>query len=789
MALIEINGIPIEAPDGSMVLEVADREGILIPRFCYHKKLSIAANCRMCMVEVEKAPKAMPACATPVTDGMKVHTRSPKALNSQRGVMEFLLINHPLDCPICDQGGECDLQEIAMGYGQDISRYAEVKRVVESPDLGALIATDMTRCIHCTRCVRFGQEIAGIMELGAPGRGEHMYIGAYMTHTVDSELSGNVIDLCPVGALTAKPSRYCARPWEMSNHVAISPHDCVGANMCLDIRDGMVMRAVARENEEVNETWIADRDRFSYTALNHEERLLKPLIKQDGVWHESDWDTALIATAEGLKRMAAAHGGDSIGALSSYTATNEEHYLLQKLMRGIGSNNIDHRLRQSDMSAQAGMPAFPYLGQAISDLEELDAVLLIGSNIRKEQPLLGQRLRKAARRGGRLMAINSVDYDFTFPLEHKVIATPNEMVIALGGVVKALLERGGCGTDGIEALLDGCKVDDTHRAIASQLCDSEKSAVLLGSGAASHPRQAELIALATEVARLAGSRFGFIAEGGNSAGAWLAGAVPHRSAGGQAIAASGRDWRAMFAEGMAGYLLLGVEPELDCADSYAAMAAMQSAGFVAVMSGYATDAMRDYADVLLPMALFPETSGSFVNAEGRWQSFTAATVAPGEARPAWKLLRVLGNLLDVSGFEFLSSEEVRDEVQQACAAITPSSDTVWQLPGALPTADDGVARIADCAIYGGDGMVRRSEPLQATADAAATRCAWINGATATRLGVCEAEQVRVSQGELAVTLPLAISERVADECVWVATGLPQTVGLGGVSVAVEVVKV
>jgi NADH-quinone oxidoreductase subunit G len=432
MVNIEINGKTIQAREGQMLLEAADEAGITIPRFCYHSKLSIAASCRMCLVEVEKAPKPMPACATPVNEGLKAFTRSPKAIAAQRSVMEFLLINHPLDCPICDQGGECDLQEMAIGYGNDVARYAEAKRVVANPDLGSLIATDMSRCIHCTRCVRFGKEIGGAMELGAPGRGEHMHIATYMEHTVDSELSGNAIDLCPVGALTDKPYRYSARPWELQAHESISPHDCVGANIRIDSRSGKAMRVAARDNEAVNECWIADRDRFSYTALTHEERLTRPQIKKDGTWQECDWDTALTTAVEGLKKLNA----DKLGALASAAATNEEHYLLQKLMRGIGSNNIEHRLRQQDFRDQNEQGSFPALGQSIASLEENDALLLLGSNIRKEVPLLAQRLRKAAGKGASVMAINAVDYDMAFEVSQKCIAI--DLAAEMLGVAKAL---------------------------------------------------------------------------------------------------------------------------------------------------------------------------------------------------------------------------------------------------------------------------------------------------------------------------------------------------------------
>jgi NADH-quinone oxidoreductase subunit G len=777
MVNIEINGKTIAARDGVMLLEAADEAGITIPRFCYHSKLSIAASCRMCLVEVEKAPKPLPACATPVTEGMKAYTRSPKAIAAQRSVMEFLLINHPLDCPICDQGGECDLQDMALGYGNDVARYAEGKRVVASPDLGSLIATDMTRCIHCTRCVRFGKEIGGVMELGAPGRGEHMHIGTYMEHSVDSELSGNVIDLCPVGALTSKPYRYSARPWELQSHDSVSPHDCVGANIRIDSRGRKVMRVVPRDNEEVNECWIADRDRFSYTALDHEERLSKPQIKKDGVWQECDWDTALTTAVERLKAISA----DKIGALASYTATSEEHYLLQKLMRGIGSNNIDHRLRQQDFRDQSEQSAFPGLGQSISALQENDAVLLVGSNIRKDLPLLAQRLRQAVSKGASVMAINAVDYDMAFTLAEKRIALDlsGEML----SVARALLEDSSeSAPQPLAMAINGVEVNDTHRAIAKKLKEARQGSVLLGQGVQSHPAAAELRAIANLIASLSGAHIGILAEGGNAAGAALAGCLPHRGVGGRASESVGLDWMAMGEAGIQGYLLLGVEPELDCIDSAAALRAMQAAGFIVAINSYASDALRDYADVLLPAATFAETAGSFVNIEGNWQSFNGAVAAPGEARPAWKVLRVLGNLFDINGFEQNSADEVRDELM-AASSVPVTAAAAWH-PSELSKLPTGLLRIADVPIYAVDPMVRRAAPLQATADADLWQIR-INSATAEKSGLASAVEARLTQGGVEVILPLLLDERLPDNAVYLPAGLSATVGLGAGFASVE----
>ncbi len=786
MVNIEINGIAIKAREGSMLIETADEAGITIPRFCYHSKLSIAASCRMCLVEVEKAPKPLPACATPVSEGMIVHTRSPKAIAAQRSVMEFLLINHPLDCPICDQGGECDLQEMALGYGNDISRYNEGKRVVSNPDLGALIATDMNRCIHCTRCVRFGQEIAGIMELGAPGRGEHMFISTYIKHSVDSELSGNVIDLCPVGALTSKPYRYSARPWELNSYPSISPHDCVGSNIRIDVRGNQLMRVVPRDNENVNETWLADRDRFSYTANTHQERLLKPMIKQDGVWHEVDWETALTRAVEGLKTIAMRDGAEQLGALASYSATTEEHFLLQKLLRSVGSGNIDHRLRQVDFRDQDALPAYPSLGQAISDLESVDCALLIGSNIRKEQPLLAHRLRKASRKGASILAVNPVDYDFTFPLTAKRIGL--DLVQELLAIAKALLElTGEAAPTKLAKAISGAQTTETHHRMARSLKEVPQATVLLGNSAAAHPAKAELRAIASIIAKMAGARIGTLAEGGNSAGAWLAGSVPHREAGAKSATISGMDWRSMFEAGLKGYLLLGIEPELDCIDSAAAGRALESAEFVVAMTAFTSDGLKTSADVLLPIATFAESAGSYINAEGHWQHFGAALKPSGEARPAWKVLRVMGNLFDMPGFEYTSVDEVCAEMEGLFSDVPMGAGAEWQ-PEAITVLPQGLLRIADVPIYAVDAMVRRSAPLQATRDADVAQIR-ANAATLAKAGLAAAPEARLRQGGYEVVLPVLTDERLPDNAVMLPAGLAESAGLCGSFSAVELVSV
>ena len=556
MVKIEIDGRTIESKDGAMIIEAADDAGIPIPRFCYHKKLSVAANCRMCLVEVEKAAKPLPACATPITDGMKVYTRSKKAVAAQKGVMEFLLINHPLDCPICDQGGECDLQDLAMGYGSSHSQYGEQKRVVKDKDIGPLVATDMTRCIHCTRCVRFGQEVAGVRELGATGRGEHMQIGTYVAKAMTSELSGNVIDLCPVGALTSKPFRFHARGWEMDKVSSVAPHDCVGSNIHVESLRGQVRRVVPEENESINETWISDRDRFSYEGVNSQDRVAVPMIKHGDEWAECDWQTALEFAVAGLKGVVDNKGSAQLGALSSPSATTEEMYLLQKLLRGMGSANIDFRLQQQDFSDQSRMPLYPSLGKSVADLDSLKAVLLIGSNVRMDQPIIGLRIRKAAMNGAKVMFINPVDYDFTFKVHTKTIAALSEMEVALVAIAKALQEAGVTAPQGLADLFANVEVTETARTMAAELKGSANSAILFGTYAESLPNAATLRALAQAIAKMSGASFGSLTAGANSAGGYLAGALPHRAAAGKG-GTFGLNAAAMFEEKLAGYLLLG----------------------------------------------------------------------------------------------------------------------------------------------------------------------------------------------------------------------------------------
>jgi NADH-quinone oxidoreductase subunit G len=786
---VEIDGVPLQGPKGSMIIELADEAGIYIPRFCYHKKLPIAANCRMCLVQVEKVPKPLPACATPIAEGMKVYTRSEKALAAQRAVMEFLLINHPLDCPICDQGGECELQDLSLGYGRSISRFTEKKRVVPDKNIGPLIATDMTRCIHCTRCIRVLDVIAGERELGGMARGENLEVGPYIEKAIGSELSGNVIDVCPVGALTSKPFRFKARAWELIQHDTVAPHDPVGSNLHVHTRGSQVMRVVPRENEAINEVWLSDRDRFSYQGLYSEDRLRAPMIKEDGVWVESDWDGALNAVVLGLRGVLSAHGPEQIGWLASATATLEELYLFARLARGFGCNNIDHRLRQGDFSDDEQAPLFPWLGQSLRDLEHSDTVLLVGSNVRKEQPIVSHRLRKAFLRGAKMMAVNPRDFDFIFNVEARVVADPPGMVAGLAGVAKALLAaRKRKMPDAVRGLLEGVKPDAEQRRIAEMLKGASAGTVLLGNLAAASPHFATLRALAGIIAETSGARLGYLTEGGNSAGAWLAGVLPHRGPAGERVDETGLDAGSQFAQARKAYVLLGLEPELDAADPVAARAALEDADFVVALAPFANENMKQHAHVLLPTACFPETSGTFVNAEGIWQSFKGCVAPVGEGRPAWKVLRVLGNLLGLNGFEYNSSEEVRDELRAKAEALRPDNTVKLDRTLETPAQTSGLQRIGGVPPYALDALVRRAPALQQTPDGQTSSWVYLSSAEARRLGLEEADRVTVRQNGREAVLPLMLDDGVPEGCVWVPAGVEATADLGPCCGTVELEK-
>jgi len=776
---IEVDGRQLQARPGQMLIEVTDAAGIPIPRFCYHKKLSIAANCRMCLVEVERAPKPLPACATPVADGMKVHTRSPVARAAQQGTMEFLLINHPLDCPICDQGGECELQDVALGYGRDASRFVEQKRVVKDKDIGPLIATELTRCIHCTRCVRFGAEVAGVRELGATGRGEHMTIGTYVQRSVDSELSGNVIDLCPVGALTSKPFRFQARAWELTQADTIAPHDCVGSNLHVHVRRNRVLRVVPRENEAVNEVWISDRDRFSCTGLDV-DRLERPMIKRNGTWQVVDWSTALAAAAKSLEAA-----GAELRTLVSSGATLEELYLAQKLTRGLGSPHVDHRLSQTDFRGDAADPVLPWLGQTLASLEQNGATLLIGSNVRKDQPLIGLRLRKSTLRGGAVGVLNPVAFDFNFDLAAACIVRPSGMLGALAGVARVL---GVTATGAVGQLVAAAQVDAAQSALAALLRRDGPRAILLGPLALAHPDYSLLRELAAAIAQACGATLGFLPEGANSTGAVLAGALPHRQAGGSPAAKTGEGAGAMLSAPRSAVLLLGIEPDRDLADPARAVQSLRGSATVVALSAFRSAALEDCADILLPVAAFAETSGTYVNVQGDRQGFAGAVPPPGEARPAWKVLRVLGNLTGLGGFEQDSSEQVRAEVLALCTQQQPDNALEGSVAATPVLAAASAERIGDRPLYAVDALVRRAAPLQATRDAADLAACLAPG-LAGALGVADGDRVAIRQGGAAGEFVVRVDARVAEPCVRLPVAVPGAERLGPAFGELSVAKV
>ncbi|MFZ4285076.1 NADH-quinone oxidoreductase subunit NuoG [Variovorax sp. HJSM1_2] len=700
MVEIELDGQKVEVAEGSMVMHAADKAGTYIPHFCYHKKLSIAANCRMCLVDVEKAPKPMPACATPVTQGMIVRTKTPKAIKAQQSVMEFLLINHPLDCPICDQGGECQLQDLAVGYGGSTSRYQEEKRVVFHKDVGPLISMEeMSRCIHCTRCVRFGQEVAGVMELGMIHRGEHSEITTVLNDTVDSELSGNMIDICPVGALTSKPFRYSARTWELGRRKSVSPHDSTGANLIVQVKNNKVMRVVPFENDAINECWIADRDRFSYEALNSDQRLTQPMLKQGGEWKTVDWQTALEYVATGLRQISADHGAASLGLLASPHSTLEELALAGKLVRGLGSENIDYRLRHAEFAAATGKAQ--WLGTTIASLSTLQQVLVVGSNLRKDHPLFAQRIRQATRKGGRVQVLNDQASDWAMSIANEVVAPAANWVGMLAGIAAAI----GAETGAMPPVAG--TADEAATRIAKALLSGERKAILLGNAAAHHAKASSLLALATWIAGQAGATVGYLTEAANTVGAQLVGAVP---------GANGQNAGEMLAGGLKAVVLLNTEPQFDAANGRAALAGLNKAQMVVTLSPF--KANLDISDVLLPIAPFTETSGTFVNAEGHVQSFHAVVKPLGETRPGWKVLRVLGNLLGLPGFDYESSQDVLSKLaitQAGVAKVATDLLSNSTANGAIDTAP-AAGTPAVASIYQLDGIVRRAASLQMTAD-------------------------------------------------------------------------
>ncbi len=778
MVEIEIDGKKVEVQEGSMVMDAANKIGTYIPHFCYHKKLSIAANCRMCLVEVEKAPKPLPACATPVTPGMIVRSNSGKAIAAQKSVMEFLLINHPLDCPICDQGGECQLQDLAVGYGASSSRYDEEKRAVPPKEAGPLISMkEMSRCIHCTRCVRFGQEIAGVMEFGMLNRGEHAEITSFVGKTVDSELSGNMIDLCPVGALTSKPFRYSARTWELSRRKSVSPHDSLGSNLIVQVKGGKVMRVLPLENEDINECWLSDRDRFGYEGLNSDARLTAPMIKQDGKWITTDWQTALEYVAHGLRNIRHEHGADAIAALAAPHSTLEELSLLQKVARGLGSENVDFRLRQSDFAMDGKIT--PWLGMSVAEFGQLRRAFVIGSFLRKDHPLLAARLRQAIKHGAKLSILQGSDDDLLMPVANKFITAPSNWLAALSQVVVAVARARNIAAP---AGFENVEASDAAAAIAASLLEEAPAAILLGNAAAQHPQAALLHVAAEWIAQNTNASFGYLGEAANSVGGYLANAVPGENGANAAQA---------FAQPRKAYVLLNAEPEFDVHNPQQAVAALAQAEMVVMMTPFLHG--QEYADVLLPVAPFSETSGTFVSAEGRAQSFNGTVKPLGETRPAWKVLRVLGNLLELPGFTYESSEAIRNEIlgsaEPASADLRARlNNLVGVLPlAAQPVAAAGLERLADVPIYAGDAVLRRAEALQQTADARAP-AAWISTALAQQLGVAAGDSIIVKQGQGSATVPVGIARGLPENVVRVAAAHAATAGLGAMFGALSVEK-
>jgi NADH-quinone oxidoreductase subunit G len=693
IVIIEVDGKPVEARRGQMVIEVTDRVGAYVPRFCYHEKLSVAANCRMCLVEVEKAPKPLPACATPVNEGMKVFTKSPKAIAAQKATMEFLLINHPLDCPICDQGGECELQDVSVGFGRDVSRYNDGKRVVKDKNIGPLVSTEMTRCIHCTRCVRFGEEIQGKPQLGMTDRGERAKISTYVEQAIDHELSANIIDLCPVGALTNKPFRFSARAWEMVQRATIAPHDCVGSNMNAHVLRGTVKRIVPRSNESINESWLSDRDRFSYEAIYSPSRLHKPRIKESGDWREIDWEDALSRAADALR------GATSAGIIGSPSATVEEAHLMARLAEHLGTANIDHRVGRRDISDQDSDPAWFSLGCSIEELEQQDAILVAGSNIRAEAPILAHRLRKAALGGASVNFANSAVYEYFFDVANYtsgdgLAALLSGIVVAAGGNVASIAPT------------------DEQKAIAEALKGADKGLVLLGAIAERHAASATVRALAAQLTELTGSRLGFVTTGPNSAGVSLAGVLPHRKAGGDKRDEVGLGVAAMLDAELDAVMLVNVDPGADIHAAPDAVAKLARQKFVVALTPFVSEALLEATDLLLPIGTFAETSGTYVNVEGTWQSFGGVANPVGESRPAWKVLRVVGNLVDADGFDYVTSEDVLAECKPALAGVAPGAYTAGTV--GKPNGADAPNDEIDMPLYSVDALVRHAPALQRT---------------------------------------------------------------------------
>ena len=770
MVEIELDGKAVEVPQGSMVMHAANKLGTYVPHFCYHKKLSIAANCRMCLVEVEKAPKPLPACATPVTQGMKVFTHSAKAVEAQRSVMEFLLINHPLDCPICDQGGECQLQDLAVGYGKSNSRYEEEKRVVFHKNVGPLISMqEMSRCIHCTRCVRFGQEVAGVMELGMINRGEHSEITTFVGQTVDSELSGNMIDICPVGALTSKPFRYAARTWELGRKRSVSPHDSLGANTTVQTKANKVMRVVALENEAINECWISDRDRFAYEGLNSADRITTPMVKQGGQWLETDWQSALDYVAHSLKTISGESGAESIAALAHPISSTEELHLLQKLIRGLGSNQVETRLRQTDV---AGAASAPWLGLPIAKLSELDRTLIIGSFLRKDQPVIAARIRTASKRGLQVSRIDAGGDDWLIASKG-IAAVPSAWLNVLSEVALAIAKAKSVSVPAGTSILS---ISTQAQQIADSLLSGSSSAVLLGSAAIAHPQASDLHVLAQFIAEQTGATFGFLPVGGNAVGASL-------------VNANGVGVQSVLSGDRRAVVLMNIEPDSDLPNPLLARAALAKANTVVALSSYKSADLLEVADVILPISTFTETVSTFVNAEGRVQTIQPSVKPLGDSRPAWKVLRVLGGLLNLDGFLFNMPEEVLGEAlgDNYCAKLNNQSSVNALINGNL-APHSGLERVADVNIYAGDQIVRRASALQLTRDAKRGNQAGLGQKLFSELGLNEGDAILVTQDSHSVVLPATLEVNLAPGAVRISAGTMASAKLGSMFGPVTVSK-
>ncbi|MGE3919944.1 MAG: NADH-quinone oxidoreductase subunit NuoG [Gammaproteobacteria bacterium] len=783
MVNIEIDGKPLQVEPGSMIIEAADDANIYIPRFCYHRKLSIAANCRMCLVEVEKSAKPLPACATPVTEGMKVFTRSEKACIAQKAVMEFLLINHPLDCPVCDQGGECELQDLSMGYGRDHSCYNEKKRSVNDDDLGPLIASDMTRCIHCTRCVRFGQEIAGQRELGATNRGENMEITTYVKHTLTSELSGNIIDLCPVGALTSKPYRFKARAWELKQQPSIAAHDCIGSNISIHTRRGELMRVVPRENETINENWLSDRDRFSYLGLMTEDRLQTPKLKVNGEWSETDWTIIFPELINRINGIINQYSAEQIGAIISPSATLEEQYLWQKIWRALGCNNLDHRLHQVDFSDDDALPLFPKLPIAPAEVLEQECILLIGSNIAREQPIAGHWVRQASLRDAQIFAINPIKFDYHFDVTQYWQTSMMQMPESLAQIVKVISDKT---KSQVPSGLENIIPSEQAEVIANKILTSEKKLILLGALAQNHPEASKIRALIEWISQTTKTTIGFLTEGANSAGAWLAGVVPHRLPGGKAGQKQGLNINEMFSKPRQAYVFFGLEPELDCIQLPEMKKALESAELVIAFSAYETPFLREHADILIPIVPFSETDGTFVNVTGHFQNFKASVLPYANARPGWKILRVLGNYLHLENFDFL----VTEQIVEALHGVLSSSECVpakRENKIELKKNEHPLMRITEWPLYRTDGIVRRSSALQ-EALGSEIPAARLHSSTAQQLELLKASKIKVKQGHESAILPLVIDNKIFEKCVWIPAGFSETACLGDCFGPIEIVE-